>query len=70
MKKPRRGHTTFYTGSKIRIVMRDGSVIIAKYKETRKGKSILTFDHGQIDLVNVRSANYYKPLPHELSLIT
>lgn len=66
MNKPKRTHTTFHTGSKIRIIFLNGKVLIAKYKETRKGKSVLTYDHGEIKLADVRTMNYYKPLPHEL----
>lgn len=57
-------HTRFYTGSKIRMVMNDGSVIIAKYKETLGKKKIRT-DKGDINIIDCRSINYYKPLPHE-----
>lgn len=58
-------HSTFYTGSKIRLVMNDGSVVIAKFKEHKKGKKIVTFDRGSFNIIDIRSANYYKPLPHE-----
>lgn len=58
-------HTTFYTGSKIRLVMKDGRVIIAKYKEKKKGKTIVT-DKGKFLIKDIRAADYYKPLPHEL----
>lgn len=47
--------------------MRSGEVVIAKYKEHRKGKSIITFDKGTIRLSDIRAINYYKPLPHELN---
>lgn len=57
-------HSTFYTGSKIRLIFKDGSQVIAKYKQTRKGKKILT-DKGDFNILDIRSANYYKPLPHE-----
>lgn len=66
MKKPRTSHTTFYTGSKIRIIMRSGEVIIAKFKE-RLGRRALRTDKGDIPIKDIRSTNYYKPLPHELA---
>lgn len=57
-------HTSFYQGSRIRLIMTDGSVVIAKYKGHRKGKSIET-DKGSFNVVDIRAANYYKPLQHE-----
>ncbi len=57
-------HSTFYTGSKIRIILKDGIQVIAKYRSTRKGKKIIT-DKGDFNILDIRSANYYKPLPHE-----
>lgn len=57
-------HTTFYTGSKIRLVMNDKSVIIAKFKEKIGHRAIRT-DKGDFNIIDIRSANYYKPLPHE-----
>lgn len=62
--KPRTPHSHFYTGSRIRIIMRNGDVIIARYKETRKGRLIET-DRGEYRLSDIRTVNYYKPLPHE-----
>lgn len=56
-------HSTFYTGSKIRIIMRDGSQYIVKFKE-RKNNLIRTFQ-GDFKIPQIRSANYYKPHPHE-----
>lgn len=60
-------HSTFYTGSKIRLIMKDGEVIIAKYKEKVGKKKIRTFDKGDFNIIDIRSANYYKPLPHEMN---
>lgn len=60
-------HTTFYTGSKIRIILKNGTVIIAKFKEKLGQIKIRTFDKGDIYIGDIRSANYYKPLPHELN---
>lgn len=61
--KPRTTHTSFYTGSKIRIVMRDGNVLIRKYKES-KGNYIITYEE-KIPIHLIRVINYYKPLKHE-----
>lgn len=66
MKKPRTTHTTFYTGAKIRIILRSGEVIIAKFKE-RIGHKALRTDKGDVRILDIRSANYYKPLAHELN---
>jgi hypothetical protein len=63
--KPRATHTTFYTGAKIRIILRNGSVIIAKFKE-RLGHRALRTDKGDFPIPIIRSANYYKPQKHEL----
>lgn len=57
-------HTSFYTGAKIRIIFFSGAQIIAKFKEKRKGKSIIT-DKGEFRVEDIRAVNYYKPLPHE-----
>ena len=64
MNKPRKGHTTFYTGAKIRIIFLNGDVVIAKFKE-KLGQRALRTDKGDFKLLDIRSANYYKPLPHE-----
>lgn len=58
-------HSSFYTGSKIRIIEKDGTVTIAKFLENRKGKKIIT-DKGEFRFLDIRSVNYYKPLPHEI----
>ena len=57
-------HTSFSQGAKVRLIFNDGTQIIAKYKGHRKGKSIET-DKGSFNVVDIRDANYYKPLPHE-----
>jgi hypothetical protein len=64
MTKPRRTHTTFYTGAKIRIIMRTGEIIVAKFKERLGHKKIRT-DKGDYWIVDIRAINYFKPLPHE-----
>jgi hypothetical protein len=65
MNKPRTPHTSFYTGSRIRLIFRDGHVIIARFKQ-RLGHRALRTDKGDFLISDLRSANYYKPLPHEL----
>lgn len=64
MNKPRTTHTSFFKGSKIRIILRDGTVIVAKFIE-KLGRKYIRTDHGDIRIADLRSANYYKPLPHE-----
>ncbi len=58
-------HTSFSQGAKVRLVLNSGRVVIAKYKGHRKGKSIETYDQGTFNVIDIRSAGYYKPLPHE-----
>lgn len=64
MNKPRTTHTSFYTGSKIRIIFRNGDVVIAKYKE-KVGRRAIRTDKGDFNLIDIRTINYYKPLQHE-----
>lgn len=65
MNKPRTTHTSFYTGARIRIIMRNGDVIIAKFKE-RLGRKRIRTDKGDFRLLDIRTINYFKPLPHEM----
>ena len=65
MNKPRGTHTSFYKGSKIRLIMRDGTIIIAKFIE-KHGKKLLRTDRGDFRVADIRAANSYKPLAHEL----
>lgn len=64
-------HTSFFKGSKIRVILRDGTVIIAKFIEKRSKKEIrVQLASGKIIDIrtdNLSSCNYYKPLPHELA---
>lgn len=64
MRKAKTTHTAFFTGSKIRMVFRDGSVIIAKFKE-KHGRKLVT-DKGSFNIIDISAASYYKPLQHEL----
>ena len=57
-------HTSFYTGSKIRIVLKNGDVIIDKYKES-KTKRIICVSR-EYNTNDIKSISYYKPLKHEL----
>lgn len=63
-------HTSFYKGSKIRIIFRDRSVLIAKFIEKLgKKKMRIQLPNGEIADIrcdDLSSCNYYKPLPHEL----
>lgn len=63
-------HTSFNKGSKIRIIFRDGNVVIAKFIEKLSHKLIrvqlASGDIVDIKTTNLSSCNYYKPLPHEL----
>ena len=62
-------HTTFYKGSPIRIIFRDGSQLIAKFLEKRSMKQMrVKLADGEIRDINIgeiRSCGYYKPLKHE-----
>ena len=62
-------HTSFYKGSKIRIIFRDKTVCIAKFLEKRSKKLIrVQLASGTIRdfrTADLSSCNYYKPLAHE-----
>lgn len=70
MNKPRTTHTSFFKGSKIRVIFRDGAVVIGKFVEKLNRKAIrVELASGAVEdlrIADIRSANYYKPLPHEL----
>lgn len=63
-------HTRFKKGSKIRIIFRNGTVWIAKFLEKRSEKilriQMLDGEIRDFRTADLRSCNYYKPLPHEL----
>ncbi len=61
----RQFHTTFDTGAKIRIILKNGDVVIAKFKE-KLGHKWFRTDKGDIAIKDIKSAGYYKPLKHEL----
>lgn len=68
--KPKTTHTSFYKGSKIRMIFTDGTVTIGKFIE-KLGRShlrvqLVSGDLKDIRIRDLRSCNYYKPLPHEL----
>jgi hypothetical protein len=64
MPKSRTTHTSFYKGARIRLIMKNGDVIVAKFIE-KIGDRWLRTDRGDIPISEVRAANYYKPFPHE-----
>jgi hypothetical protein len=57
-------HSRFTKGAPIRLILKDGKQVITKFVDYRKGKSINT-RHGEFRILDIRSANYYKPLPWE-----
>ena len=57
-------HWSFHKGSKVRIILKDGTVIITKYKMT--DNQILVTEAGRFRKRQVSSCCYYKPLPHEI----
>lgn len=57
-------HTSFYKGSKIRLILNNGDVVVAKFIE-KLGHRKLRTSKGEFNIVDIRSANYYKPLKHE-----
>ncbi len=57
-------HTSFIKGAKIRVILRDGSVHIGKFI-SKIGKKKVETSVGEFNVIDIRSANYYKPLPHE-----
>jgi hypothetical protein len=58
-------HTLFPRGAKIRIIMRDGSQMICKFIEKPNDRKIRT-SKGVFEISNIRSADFYKPLKHEI----
>lgn len=65
-------HTSFARGSKIRIIFRDKSVVVARFiaklSEKRMRIQLLTGERQDIRTADLSSCNYYKPLPHELKV--
>lgn len=65
-------HTSFYRGAKIRIIFRDGAVVIGKFLEKLSEKKLrVQLASGKIEDIrtaDLSSCNYYKPLPHERAL--
>lgn len=63
-------HTSFRKGSRIRIIFRDGTSVIAKFIETLGDKWMRVRDNDgkiiDVSISEIRSCNYYKPLPHEV----
>lgn len=45
--------------------MKDGSQVIAKFHESKKNL-LITLDKGEFSFQDLRSVNYYKPLPFEI----
>lgn len=58
-------HSQFYKGSKIRLIKKDGSQIIAKFIASDEKKNIIT-DKGYFRKRELRSCNYFKPFQHEM----
>lgn len=58
-------HSSFYKGSKIRVIWHDGTQLITKFIEKLSAKKLRTTD-GDLNLADMRSCNYYKPHPHEM----
>ncbi len=57
-------HTSFKQGTKIRIILRDGKMIVTKFLDKKSGKMITT--DGEINIADIRSCSFYKPHPHEM----
>lgn len=57
-------HSAFRQSTKIRIILKSGKQVIAKFKESKRNR-LITLDQGEFDFNELRSVNYYKPLPHE-----
>lgn len=71
MRKSKTTHSSFFKGSKVRMIFRDGTVTIGKFIEKVSVKLIrVQLASGKIEdirLADLTSCNYYKPLPHELA---
>lgn len=59
-------HTQFTRGARIRIVFHDGSQLVARFVEKLSDRRLKT-DQGTVQIADIRSADYYKPLPWEQS---
>lgn len=59
-------HSAFRQKTKIRIILKSGQQIIALFKESKRNR-LMTLDKGEFDFNDLRSVNYYKPHPHELT---
>lgn len=59
-------HSAFRQGTKIRIILRTGKQVIAKLRESKRNR-LITLDKGEFDFNDLRSVNYFKLLPHELT---
>jgi hypothetical protein len=62
-------HTSFIRGAPVRVILRNGYVLIGKFVEKHSEKEIRVRVDGvlhKIKTADLSSANYYKPLPHEL----
>lgn len=57
-------HSAFRQGTKIRIILKNGGQVIARFKESKKNR-LITLDKGEFNFLDLRSVNYYKPLKHE-----
>lgn len=57
-------HSGFYKGSKIRVIWSDGTQLITKFID-RLGQDKIKTAAGILNLKDMRSCNYYKPLQHE-----
>ncbi len=63
-------HTSFIKGAPIRVILRNGYVLIGKFVEKHSEKEIRVRVDGTLHKIKTRdlsSCNYYKPLPHELN---
>lgn len=56
-------HSSFRQNTRIRIILRTGEQIVAKFKESKRNRLIT--DKGDYNFNDLRSVNYYKPHPHE-----
>ena len=62
-------HTSFYKGSKVRLIFNDGHQVIGKFVEKLSNKllrvQLASGDRRDVKIADLRSANYFKPFAHE-----
>ncbi|MDO4282083.1 MAG: hypothetical protein Q4D02_00425 [Clostridia bacterium] len=57
-------HHEFKKGKKIHIILKDGNILIGKFKEKKSKSLIITNDNGEdirVNFANIRSSTIFNP---------